>query len=186
MSIVFVAAANQVAAAFVPAKIKDASLTYVRISAFQALSSTIEAAVAYSTRALDQPDVPLVISSIKFLVNILLDMILISRFHISGVTPTVNTQATTQLVCNMVASVAGLIYFLVITHRQRRRMRVSERSMESVKPTLAGLKALARPGAFTFTESAIRNALYLACKWHRSARLRLCNRFGRIQHHTMG
>jgi Na+-driven multidrug efflux pump len=97
MSICFVAAAQQFADAFVPANVRQASLTYVRISAFSALSSAIETAVAAATRALDQPDVPLVISSVKFAVNIVLDMIVISKFHVRGITPMVNTQAGTQL-----------------------------------------------------------------------------------------
>ena len=54
--------------------------TYVRISAFSALSSAIETAVAAATRALDKPDVPLVISVTKFAVNITLDLLIISRF----------------------------------------------------------------------------------------------------------
>ena len=97
-------------------------MTYVRIAAFSALASTIETAVAAATRALDQPDVPLIISSVKFAVNISLDMIVISKFHAPGVTPTVNTQAATQLTCSMVASFAGLGYFLLTTHRRRKRL----------------------------------------------------------------
>ena len=117
MSVVFVGAAHQFANAFVPEEVRGASLTYVRISAFSALSSTIEVAVAAGTRSLDKPDVPLLISSVKFGVNIVLDMILISKFHIRQVTPTVNTQAITQLACGMAASFAGLVYFLVTTKR---------------------------------------------------------------------
>ncbi|OQO06516.1 hypothetical protein B0A48_08299 [Cryoendolithus antarcticus] len=96
MSTAFVAAVQQFADAFLPTQARAASLTYVRISAFSALSSAIATAVAASTRALYKPDVPLVISSIKFAINIILDMIVISRFHIPQVTPTVNTQAATK------------------------------------------------------------------------------------------
>ena len=161
MSIAFLGAAQQVASAFVPAKIREASLTYVRIAAFSALSSTVETAVAAATRALDQPDVPLIISSIKFAVNIVLDMIVISKFHVKGVTPTINTQAATQLTCGMVASFCGLMYFIRITFKQRRRSEAIPGRREPAKLTLAGLKILARPGSLTFTESAVRNALYL-------------------------
>jgi Na+-driven multidrug efflux pump len=69
---------------FVPIEVRDASLTYVRISAFSALSSAIETAVAAATRALDKPDVPLVISTTKFAVNITLDLLLLSRFHVGS------------------------------------------------------------------------------------------------------
>ena len=161
MSIVFVGAAHQVPTAFVPAAVREASLTYVRIAAFQALSSSIETAVAASTRALDHPDVPLIISSVKFGVNIVLDMILVSKFHIKSISPTVNTQAATQLACNMSASAAGLCYFLVISFRQRRQTQGPAQGEMPVRPTFASLKILIRPGSFTFAESAIRNALYL-------------------------
>ncbi|KAK5126067.1 hypothetical protein LTR85_011422 [Meristemomyces frigidus] len=161
MSVCFVAAAQQFADAFVPASVQEASLTYVRISAFSALSSAIETAVAAATRALDQPDVPLIISSIKFAVNIILDMIFISKFHVKGVTPTINTQAATQLACNMTASIAGLVYFVILTFRQRRAATRNIDGSDTARPTFAALKVLARPGSFTFTESAVRNALYL-------------------------
>jgi Na+-driven multidrug efflux pump len=161
MSIVFVGAAHEVAAVFVPAKIREAFLTYVRIAAFSALSSTIETAVAAATRALDQPDVPLIISSVKFTVNIILDMIVISKFHVPGVTPTVKLQAGTQLACSMVASFAGLAYFVVMTIKRRRRVVLDTGSTEAARLSFRSLKVLARPGFFTFTESAVRNALYL-------------------------
>lgn len=161
LSIAFVGAAHQFADAFVPTAQRQASITYVKISAFSSLSSAIETAVAAATRSLDQPDVPLIISSIKFAVNIILDMIVISKFHVPGVTPTVNTQAATQLACNMTASLAGLTYFIVISSRQRQKSEVLEASKDAARPTLSALLVLARPGFFTFTESAVRNALYL-------------------------
>ena len=161
MSIVFAGAAKQVTSVFVPENIRAASVTYVRIAAFSALSSTIETAVAAATRALDQPDIPLIISSVKFAVNIILDMIVISKFHVPGVNPTVNAQAATQLTCSMVASFVGLAYFIATTMRRRKKL-VSESSQrEPARLSFGALKVLARPGFFTFTESAVRNALYL-------------------------
>lgn len=141
-----------------PVEVRDASITYVRISAFSALSSAVETAVAAATRALDQPDVPLIISSAKFATNIVLDMILISKFHVRGVHPTVNTQAATQLACGLAASAAGLVYFLWTVRRKRRSLPEPARA---TKPSLLGLKVLICPGFFTFAESAVRNALYL-------------------------
>ncbi|KAI7240470.1 hypothetical protein KC330_g1189 [Hortaea werneckii] len=137
--------------------LRSASVTYVRIAAFSALTSAIEIAVAAATRALDQPDVPLVISSTKFAVNIILDLIVISKVHVPGVTPTVNAQAGTQLGCNMAASLAGLAYFLWTSIRKRRQSANHER----VRPGFSQLLVLAKPGSFTFLESAVRNALYL-------------------------
>ncbi|KAK2597325.1 hypothetical protein QQS21_006099 [Conoideocrella luteorostrata] len=113
MSIVLLAAATAFANGFVPIEVRKQSITYVRISAFSALSSSIEAAVAASTRALDRPDVPLVLSSVKFAVNIFLDLLLISTFHVGSLKPTVNMQAAVQLTCNLVAAFGGLVYFLV-------------------------------------------------------------------------
>ncbi|KAI7222318.1 hypothetical protein KC343_g7399, partial [Hortaea werneckii] len=157
LSVCFVAAAPQFADAFVPVEVRSASVTYVRIAAFSALTSAIETAVAAATRALDQPDVPLVISSIKFAVNIILDLIVISKVHVPGVTPTVSAQAGTQLGCNVAASLAGLIYFLWTSIRRRRR----NAGYESVRPSFSQLLVLVKPGSSTFLESAVRNALYL-------------------------
>jgi Na+-driven multidrug efflux pump len=157
MSIVFLSAATTFAKGFVPVEVRAESIAYVRIGAFSALSSSLEVAVSTATRTLDQPDVPLVISCVKFAVNIILDLILISRFHVGSFTPTVNMQGGIQLACNMTASIAGLCYFLYITLAKK-----SELSDEhSIHPSLRALKVLARPGVLTLTESAIRNALYL-------------------------
>ncbi|EME82696.1 uncharacterized protein MYCFIDRAFT_36308 [Pseudocercospora fijiensis CIRAD86] len=157
MSIAIAGAAKDFANAFAPAEVRGASLTYVRIAAFSALASAIETAVAAATRALDKPDVPLLISSIKFAVNIILDMVFISKYHVDSVTPTVNTQAAIQLACGLAASFAGLIYFVWATIRKHSQ----STSEESVHPSLHALVILARPGFMTFTESAVRNALYL-------------------------
>ncbi|TGO59384.1 hypothetical protein BCON_0045g00470 [Botryotinia convoluta] len=81
LMIIFLASAEHLAAAFVPEIVRKASLTYVRISSVQALSSAVSTAVANSTRALDHLDVPLLISSVQFAVNILLDLLIISKFH---------------------------------------------------------------------------------------------------------
>jgi len=94
LTVVFVASADRLAGAFVPESVRETSLTYVRISSVQALSSAIEVAVGCSTRALDHPDVPLVISSTKFVVNIILDLLIISTFHVGSFKPTMNTQVS--------------------------------------------------------------------------------------------
>ncbi|KAK4185404.1 hypothetical protein QBC35DRAFT_524947 [Podospora australis] len=162
MSLAFLGGAATFAKGFVPEEVREASLTYIRISSFSALSSAIETAVAAATRALDHPDVPLVISSAKFAVNILLDMLLISKFHVGGHTPTINMQAGIQLACNLTAAFVGLGYFLWGTTRrycmQQRRRRETE---EGIKPSLRALVVLLRPGVLTLAESAVRNALYL-------------------------
>ncbi|KAL1306150.1 hypothetical protein AAFC00_004260 [Neodothiora populina] len=158
MSIAFVAAARQFASGFVPVEVRGASLTYIRISALSALSSAIETAVTSSTRALDKPDVPLIISSVKFLINIILDLLDISKVHVGRFTPTVNMQAATQLACNMTSALVGLVYFCSVARRDHRR---PLEEAEPVNLSFTCLKTLARPGALTFAESAVRNALYL-------------------------
>jgi hypothetical protein len=115
MSIAFVATAETFARGCVPVDVRAASITYVRISAFSALSSAIETAVAAATRALDKLDVPLFISSAKLIIKIVLDLVIISRFHVGRHTPTVNMQAGIQLACGLAAALAGFVYFLATT-----------------------------------------------------------------------
>ncbi|KAH8710287.1 hypothetical protein GQ44DRAFT_714427 [Phaeosphaeriaceae sp. PMI808] len=153
MSIAFVAGASIFAQGFVPVEVRAASVTYVRISAFSCLSSAIEYSVNASTRALDKPDVPLIVSSTKFALlvgNSVLDLILISKFHVNGVTPTVNIQAGISLACNLTSAFAGLISLI---H--------SDNSNTKTTPSLSALLILFKPGSLFFLESAIRNALYL-------------------------
>jgi len=158
MSIVLMAAARNFAQGFVPAEVRAASLTYVRISAFSAFSSAIETAVSTATRSLDRPDIPLLISSVKFVVNIILDLLIISRFHVGERTPSVNDQAAIRLACDLASAFVGLAYFLY-SSTFRRRGEINH--IQATKPSFAALKILARPGILTFLESAIRNALYL-------------------------
>ncbi|KAF2787356.1 hypothetical protein K505DRAFT_257896 [Melanomma pulvis-pyrius CBS 109.77] len=161
MSIAFVAGASTFAQGFVPEEVRAASVTYVRISAFSAFSSAIEYAVNASTRALDQPDVPLIVSSTKFAVNIILDLILISKFHVGGISPTVNMQAGIQLACNLASAFAGLLYFICTTSWAPNSAIRQHPSTESITPSKSALLILAKPGSLFFLESAIRNALYL-------------------------
>ncbi|KAJ3527608.1 hypothetical protein NM208_g6850 [Fusarium decemcellulare] len=162
LSIVFLAAAPSFAKSFVPSEVRDASLTYVRIASFTVFSGALETAVATSTRALDKPDIPLAISSVKFAVNIMLDFLLISRFHVGSFKPTVNMQGTIQLVCNLIASCAGLVYFLWSnTWPYLKTSRLEAHTSRRLLPTFRSLNVLLRPGVIFFIESAVRNALYL-------------------------
>ncbi|KAI1324741.1 hypothetical protein F5Y16DRAFT_411858 [Xylariaceae sp. FL0255] len=169
--VVFLAAASSFANGFVPVEIRSASLTYVRIEAFTVLAGAIETAVAAATRALDKPDVPFVISTIRFAVNIVLDLLIISRFHVGSFKPTVNMQAIIQPVCSLAGAFAGLAYFLVsnslAAYRQRGRAEQDYNNssdiqpLEDLRPAWRALTVLLRSGLITFAESAIRNALYL-------------------------
>ncbi|KAI0841407.1 hypothetical protein F5Y06DRAFT_261453 [Hypoxylon sp. FL0890] len=174
MSIAFLAGAATFAQGFVPIEVRAASLTYIRISGFSALSSAIETAVAAATRSLDKPDVPLIISLTKFAVNIALDMLIISPFHVGNFQPTINMQAGIQLTCGMTAAFVGLGYFLWTTIRQHHRkmqedsdsghrdgIRTQLEGGAGIRPSFRALAVLTRPGILTFAESAIRNAFYL-------------------------
>jgi Na+-driven multidrug efflux pump len=158
MTVIFVSASENLAAAFVPEQVRQSSLTYVRISSVEALSSAMETVVSSCTRALDHPDVPLLISSTKFVINIMLDLLVISKFHVGSFIPTVNTQALIRLACDLTSAFSGLFYFIYIALQLQRQ---SPSAGQSVKPGLKAFRILARPSVYTFTESAIRNALYL-------------------------
>ncbi|KAH7036396.1 hypothetical protein B0J12DRAFT_713363 [Macrophomina phaseolina] len=157
LSILILALASSFTAAFVPAPTRAASLTYIRISAFAALASALEVAVSTATRALDRPDIPLLVSSTKFLLNILLDLLLISTFHVGAHAPTINTQAAIRLACDLAAAFAGAAYFLLST----RPVGAADGRARPAFFSLAALRLLLPPGALTFAESAVRNALYL-------------------------
>lgn len=163
MSLAFVGGAATFAKGFVPGEIREVSLTYVRISAFSALTSAIETAVASATRALDKPDVPLVISSVKFLVNIVLDMLIVSKLHVRSHTPTINMQAGIQLTCNMTTAFVGLVYFFITTSLPAHRefLHQEGENTKVMHPSLRALGVLFRPGVLTLAESAIRNAVFL-------------------------
>ncbi|KAJ4535285.1 hypothetical protein HRR77_008195 [Exophiala dermatitidis] len=157
VSLIILGAARNFAAGFVPIQVRQASLTYVRLSSFSVLSGAIEAAVTNATRALDHPDVPLIISIVRFAVNIILDLLLISPFHVGNFSPSVNTQAGIRLGCDFAAAFSGLAAFLVIAIRLRRA-----HALEDVpRPSVKALRVLFRPGVPPFVESAVRNALYL-------------------------
>ncbi|OQE37162.1 hypothetical protein PENCOP_c010G00307 [Penicillium coprophilum] len=158
MTVIFLAASKTLASGFVPVEVQQTSITYVRLSSVQAVTSAIEAALSSSTRALDNPDVPLIISSAKFLINIVLDLLIISKVHVGGWKPTIVMQAIIRLVCDSVSSLAGLVYFLtVVVRRCQKDADVRHR----LRCSLSTFFILVKPSAYTFAESAIRNAIYL-------------------------
>lgn len=159
LTIICILISKQLAVAFVPAQVRQTSITYIRIASISALSSAIQIAVTDCTRALDCPDVPLIISSTSIVINIILDLLIISNFHIGSWSPTIVHQALVRLGCDLSSALAGLLYFLYITTSLKRKF--SESTHEQIKPTIRALKVLARLSVYTTTESAVRNALYL-------------------------
>ena len=109
-----------------------------------------------------KPDVPLIISLTKFAVNIILDLIFILKVHVNSITSTVNMQAGIQLACNMASAIAGLAYFFIYTTTIHKSSVVHHGATDtSTRPSLSALQTLSKPGAIFFTESAVRNTLYL-------------------------
>ncbi|KAF2840943.1 hypothetical protein M501DRAFT_1010124 [Patellaria atrata CBS 101060] len=157
VSLIILGAAEEFAGKFVPVEVRQASITYVRISSFSVLSGAIEVAVANATRALDHPDVPVIISLARFATNIVLDLLLISNFHVGSFHPSANTQAGIRLACDYAAATAGLLYFSFIVFKLRR----TEQLQDTPRISTRALLVLLRPGIPTFIESAVRNALYL-------------------------
>ncbi|KAM4061794.1 hypothetical protein HRG_011795 [Hirsutella rhossiliensis] len=154
LSLILLGAAEAFARGFVPLEVRQQSITYVRIGSFSVCSGAIEAAIGAATRALDEPDVALVLSCIKFAVNIVLDLLLISTFKVGSFEPTANLQAGIHLACSLAAAFGALAYFLF-------KNSVQESGRERVAPSLWALKILLWPAIPTFVESAIRNSFYL-------------------------
>lgn len=57
-------------------------MSHVWISAFSALRSVLEVAVSNTTSVLDKPDVSLLISSVRVVMNVALNLMIISTFHL--------------------------------------------------------------------------------------------------------
>lgn len=156
--IVFLAYSQSLASAFVPEEVRGISLTYVRLSSAQFLTSATEAALSSSTRALDNPDVPLIFSSAKFVINIVLNFLVISKFHVTKQNPTIVSQVVVRLVCDIVSVVAGLLYFYLMVAR---KVQKETDGREHLNIGFSAVMTLLKPSIYTFTESAIRNAIYL-------------------------
>ena len=101
------------------------------------------------------PDVPLVISTVKTSVNIILDLLFLSTFRVTNGPVNVNRQAIIRLSCDAAGALSGATFFLYASGL------LPFRGWNSRKPNLGGLKLMAKPGSYTFTESAVRNALYM-------------------------
>lgn len=110
-------------------------------------------------KEMKRPDVPLVISSVKIAFNIVLDILLLSKIRVGHMDVDVNTQAIIRLSCDAAGAAAGVGFFLYQANILFRNRPIDE--VESRKPSRWALWTLARQGCYTFTESLIRNVLYL-------------------------
>ncbi|KAJ5111434.1 hypothetical protein N7532_001969 [Penicillium argentinense] len=90
---------------------------------------------------LDNPDVPLIIRSSKFIVDIVLDFLIISKFHVGRSKPTVVTQALIRHVCDSAPALVGLLYFVFVVVKRREREFRDDRRLQmsfSALKTLLG------------------------------------------------
>lgn len=101
---------------------------------------------------------PLVISTVKTALNIILDILLL-KVRVGNLDVDVNTQAIIRLSCDAAGAAAGLGFFLYETNVLFHNRPVDE--VESRKPSRWALWTLTRQGCYTFVESLIRNVLYL-------------------------
>lgn len=91
--------------------------------------------------------------------NILLDILLLSKVRIGHMDVSVNTQAIIRLSCDAAGAAAGVAFYLYEANILFRNRPLEE--VESRKPSRWAFWMLARQGWYTFVESAIRNVLYL-------------------------
>lgn len=160
LSIIFLIAAPGFVQGFVPGKVRATSVKYIRILAFDSLASTLNTAVSLGTRALDKPDVPLLMSSVQTLCQIFLELALVSTVRVKGFNPTIHTSAMIRLICDLTGAAVGLAYFLYLA-RKAALQSPADGTRALKWFSLESLKVLVRPGRWTFTESLVRNAIYL-------------------------
>ena len=115
MTVIFLVVAESFASLFVPIDIRQSSLNYIRISAPVALSLVIQVTVSSCMYASDQPDVPLLLNSTGFVINIILDFLFISKFYIGTFKPMILIQAGIRLVYDMISAITSLYYFVYIS-----------------------------------------------------------------------
>ncbi|KAJ5640349.1 uncharacterized protein N7484_008211 [Penicillium longicatenatum] len=184
MTVIFLATSTKLAAAFVPAEVRHASLAYVRWSSIQGLTSATEAAISSSTRALDQPDVPLMISTSKFLINIVLDFLLISTFRVGKFTPTIVTQAIIRLICDTLSVIVGLLYFVCVVARHKKREADGHEQIQN-KPLCTDNVSSAK-FIHIYRVGDQEFHLSMACQQNSSAWRSLCYGLGNFHHNPLG
>ena len=111
-----------------------------------ALSSAMQVTATDCTRELDYPDVPLLIDSTSLIVDIVLELLVISKFHVGSWKPTSNEQALINLACDMSSTLADLAYFIYLAQNMHKR---SDTTGDSAKPSINAFKVLARPSVCT-------------------------------------
>ncbi|KAJ5657784.1 uncharacterized protein N7484_001433 [Penicillium longicatenatum] len=88
----------------------------------------------------------------------MLDFLLISTFRVGKFTPTIVTQAIIRLTCDILSVMVGLLYFVCVVVKRKKR---EADGHGKLKISIDALKTLVRPSLYTFAESAIRSSIYL-------------------------
>ncbi|KAK2712484.1 hypothetical protein QYM36_011243, partial [Artemia franciscana] len=101
MSSIFILAASFLSSILIPGEVSSKSIQYIQISSCSIFFNVVDCTIVLAFRTADRPDIPIIINITKTLVNIILDIVLISKFRIIDVT-TVNIQAISRLICSSV------------------------------------------------------------------------------------
>ncbi|KAI9099867.1 hypothetical protein DFS34DRAFT_680246 [Phlyctochytrium arcticum] len=138
---------------FFSSAIKASSTKFVRVASFAAGFGVIQAAVEATTRSLDRPEVPVVISLCKTILNIILDAALLSPYRVDKAIPTYNTQAAIRLSCDGFGAFVGCVYFVYLVYK------IKPRGTKFPIPTFHTVLVILHPGNFSVVEAALRHGL---------------------------
>ncbi|XP_065557280.1 uncharacterized protein LOC136025308 [Artemia franciscana] len=148
MSLIFIFAASSLSSILIPGEVSSKSIRYIQISSCSIFFNVVDCTIVLAFRTADRPDIPIIINITKTLVNIILDIVLISKFRIIDVT-TVNIQAISRLICDCSGVIAA-----VIAYKQATSKYIQNFSLRNLKPFL-------KPSIYTFSETILRNSIYL-------------------------
>jgi len=141
-----------------PDDLRIASLVYVRITYMSILSSIIEASVSNCARALDHPEIPLLISAIKTTLNIILDAGIMSQANTGFHRPSMNNRAGIRLASELTSATIGTLFLYRYTlQKELKKAEEDGEERSKARPCSASLIILWQHGCWTFAESAIRN-----------------------------
>lgn len=151
---------------YVPATVQAASASYVRMSVVSVACSMTVSCLSICARALDEPDIPLTISLVKYSTNIALDLILLSKFRPVATNVSVGTQAMLRMICDLVALTAGLLFFFGRQYNDIREICLEQewnvqREYRRVRPSVRHFKQIVRAGFWFQLEVICRAPLEL-------------------------
>lgn len=151
--------AARFAQGFVPAAIRAQSLSYIRLTSVSTACSMVNAGLSSSARGLDHPDIPLLLAVVKTVVNIILDLLLLSPFRPFQSHPTVNTQAIVRACCDLGATSISIVAFVIKQKRESRQ----EARWRAAKANVSvfALKSIGKVGVWYQIEALPRTAVSL-------------------------